>query len=241
MSKFLYHSSCDVCGSKDNKAVYEDGSTYCFGCKTATRGTINLREVFHPTPTNPQVLKEFPYDAQDGFPVNAFKWLLQYGLTSRECDKFGIKWSPSRQMICWKVKNPMGTIIGWQGRNFNPQAKSKYTSYGAIHKDLCLLGDKTDKLVLVEDYISAIKVSSHSSCMPLFGCTINLEGLQAISKRFKGVIVWLDSDKLENARKIALNANLAGITGQVLFTEQDPKCYEKDEITGFLSLLDLGA
>lgn len=32
MSNFKYHTSCDKCGSKDNKAVYEDGSSHCFGC-----------------------------------------------------------------------------------------------------------------------------------------------------------------------------------------------------------------
>ena len=31
-NNFLYHSPCDNCGSRDNKAVYDDGHTYCFGC-----------------------------------------------------------------------------------------------------------------------------------------------------------------------------------------------------------------
>lgn len=32
MADFIRHESCDQCGSKDNKAVYSDGSTHCFGC-----------------------------------------------------------------------------------------------------------------------------------------------------------------------------------------------------------------
>jgi twinkle protein len=31
-SKFLYHSPCENCGSRDNCGVYDDGHTYCFGC-----------------------------------------------------------------------------------------------------------------------------------------------------------------------------------------------------------------
>ena len=31
-SKFLYHSPCSDCGSKDNLGIYTD-HTYCFGCK----------------------------------------------------------------------------------------------------------------------------------------------------------------------------------------------------------------
>lgn len=38
MAEFVRHEPCEECGSKDNKAVYSDGSTYCFGCKATTRG-----------------------------------------------------------------------------------------------------------------------------------------------------------------------------------------------------------
>jgi twinkle protein len=33
-SKFVKHEACDACGSSDAKAVYSDGSGYCFNCKT---------------------------------------------------------------------------------------------------------------------------------------------------------------------------------------------------------------
>jgi twinkle protein len=36
-SPFLRHEPCDVCGSRDNKARYADGTAYCFGCKTYFR------------------------------------------------------------------------------------------------------------------------------------------------------------------------------------------------------------
>jgi twinkle protein len=32
-SVFLFHAPCDACGSRDNKAVYASGRTYCHGCK----------------------------------------------------------------------------------------------------------------------------------------------------------------------------------------------------------------
>jgi hypothetical protein len=237
MAKFLYHEACNVCGSKDNKAVYADGSSFCFGCKAHTNRSIDIRKVFNPQPPTKSQAKDYPWDAQEAMPIEPLKWLLQYDLSTYEREKFGIQWSPTRQMICWKIKNPEGTIIGWQGRNFSPTAKAKYTSHGEIHKDLCILGDTHTKLVLVEDYISAIKVSKHLPCMPLFGCTISIESLQAIKDRFKGVIIWLDSDKLDNARKIALKASMLGLTGQVLFTELDPKCYNTNDIKSYLAPL----
>lgn len=36
-SEFLRHEPCEACGSRDNKAVYSDGSAYCFGCKNYFR------------------------------------------------------------------------------------------------------------------------------------------------------------------------------------------------------------
>jgi twinkle protein len=31
---FLRHEPCELCGSRDNKARYADGTAYCFGCRT---------------------------------------------------------------------------------------------------------------------------------------------------------------------------------------------------------------
>jgi twinkle protein len=36
-SQFLRHESCEACGSSDAKAVYSNGSTYCFSCQKSTR------------------------------------------------------------------------------------------------------------------------------------------------------------------------------------------------------------
>lgn len=33
-SKFLRHTNCEECGSKDAKAIYSNGSAHCFSCKT---------------------------------------------------------------------------------------------------------------------------------------------------------------------------------------------------------------
>lgn len=33
MADFLRHEPCELCGSSDGKAIYSDGSTYCFVCE----------------------------------------------------------------------------------------------------------------------------------------------------------------------------------------------------------------
>jgi len=39
-STFLYHTSCDHCGSSDGNSVYDDGHTYCFVCNHVSSGEL---------------------------------------------------------------------------------------------------------------------------------------------------------------------------------------------------------
>ena len=32
--EFSHHTNCDECGSSDGRAVYDNGSSYCFACQT---------------------------------------------------------------------------------------------------------------------------------------------------------------------------------------------------------------
>lgn len=239
-AKFLYHEPCENCGSKDNNAVYDDGHSFCFGCRKYVPGKESIHKVHNPLIWIDAQMKDFPHDAQLEIPAKPLQWLLQYGITQHIANKYGIMYSPYRQCLCWQIKDPEGTTLGWSSRNFSPDARVKAISHGKIHEDINIVGtSSSSKIVLVEDYISAIKVSQHIPCMPLYGCTVSLETLQGLSKRFKGVILWLDSNKLDNARKIAQRAALSGLTGQVLYTELDPKCYTKEEIRNFLAPLNL--
>jgi|TARA_R110000823_G_scaffold163253_4_gene294923 twinkle protein len=47
-SNFLYHASCDECGSSDANSIYDDGHSFCFSCNTNKQGVETL------TPTNKQ-------------------------------------------------------------------------------------------------------------------------------------------------------------------------------------------
>lgn len=237
MSTFSHHEPCPQCGSKDNLAVYSDGHKFCFGCKYYRPGKENIHQVFSQLPSSPPKNKDYPHDVTNNIPTIPLKWLLSCGITFGDTQQFGIEWSPFREMVVWKIYNPEGTTLGWQGRCFSALAKTKYYISGDIHRDICILGEqKSTTIVLVEDYISAIRVSSHLPCMPLFSCTINLEALQALSKQFSTIIVWLDADKLDNARKIGLNASLLGLQHHILYTPKDPKNYSNSEIKQYLEI-----
>ena len=236
MGKFSHHEACPQCGSKDNLGVWEDGHKWCFGCKYYEKGTFDLKTIHVNIPEIAPNNKHFPDDAQHYIPYEPMKWLLNCGIGYSEARRWNIQWSPKQKLVCWEIGNSC-----WQGRVFDKESKKKYVSSGKIHEVPTLLyGPRgtRDTVVLVEDYISSIRVSDHLCCMPLFGCTIGLETLQGLTKTFKKVIVWLDADKLDNARKICLNANMVGLDCRVLFTPKDPKEYTNDEIEQFLGVFN---
>ena len=44
-ANFVKHAPCPDCGSKDNMAVYDDNSTYCFGCGTRSKDVVNTGDI----------------------------------------------------------------------------------------------------------------------------------------------------------------------------------------------------
>ena len=44
-TNFIKHIGCEECGSSDANALYSDGSTYCFSCKTTKQaGAVQIKD-----------------------------------------------------------------------------------------------------------------------------------------------------------------------------------------------------
>jgi hypothetical protein len=95
----------------------------------------------------------------------------------------------------------------------------------------------SDKLVCVEDVLSAIKISRLSPefcAVPLLGCSISNEWIQSISNKFKEVVIWLDRDKAKDAVKISRDLRQRGFVSRVVISPLDPKEYSKGELIEWL-------
>jgi ribosomal protein S27AE len=231
MAVFLKHESCPNCGSKDNLARYDDNSAYCFGCKYVENKTQY-------TPKNDQNIEQIiklPENSSTQIGKKGLEWLDKYEITPEERIRYRMLWSEDREQLIFPIYNGTNNVIAWQGRNFKSNAKSKYFSQGKIHDILYLCGNKKSPIIIVEDLVSAIKVSRVCSSMPLFGSEASTSLLMRLKLHCESIIVWLDSDKWKNSQDIVNRARSIGLAALAVYTTQDPKEYDTNKIKYFLT------
>jgi len=161
-------------------------------------------------------------------PRKAMEWLLSYGISQEEIDKYGIEWNVKEEMLVL-----LQTARYWQARTFNSR-RPKYMSEGS--KPLTIYG-RGDTIVIVEDIISAIKIArlhdEYCAC-PVLGSSLSYDMENQIVEKYKKSAVWLDRDKAKNALRISRKLKQRGLESRVVVTDEDPKEYSKGEIRTWL-------
>ena len=105
-------------------------------------------------------------------------------------------------------------------------------------KPTCIVGltkHMNTDIIIVEDLVSAIKVSRYYRCLPLFGSGCSRTKLTRLRRYSDHLRFWLDRDKFGTAMKMAKIATQLGFKTDVIRTEKDPKEHINSEIR------DLGA
>lgn len=176
---------------------------------------------------HPEVKKVLPNDfSRNDIPARAWKWLLQYGLGYKYWEPY-CGYSEKEQRLIITVGTPIEFSIGrYFGDDTERAAKRKWWCYGDAHKTAHVFGNPTtsESIVLVEDIISAHKVGQITSCIPLFGTNFFDSVINTLRLYKKPVIMWLDKDQQDHARKRA--ARLSMLTGcqvSFVFTDKDAK------------------
>jgi hypothetical protein len=96
----------------------------------------------------------------------------------------------------------------------------------------------SDDLVIVEDPVSAIKVSHRTKmdALPLFGSTFSRDWIHMVSvTHYKNLYVWLDNDKAKEGLKLCLSLRNLFKTHWIV-SKEDPKYYSSEAIDGFLQM-----
>lgn len=233
-SKFLHHTACEHCGSSDAKALYDNGGAFCFSCKKLTRGTVSgyvaqtERASFEVMP---------PDDIGYEYSQDALEWAKQYDITAADLIRNKVFWSPRFQQLMYVYQFADRPGIGLiQGRNFIA-GRPKYFNRGDVSLVLPIYKpkdcDSSNILVLVEDAMSAIKITRDLcvDAMPILGSSLALPKITKLaSKGYETIIVWLDHDKYKEAMRISTQIRYTGPNSFVVTTDLDPKCYDSSMI-----------
>lgn len=240
MSTYVKHEPCSRCGSKDNFARYSDGGGYCFGCSYSERGqrTSSSHESAASVP------KEKASDVGHHYSNKVIEWVSKYGITVPELIKHNVGWSPSREQLVYQFYGEGGELVLWQARNFRDGTTHKSRFFTSGSPDAVIaryVGSENKESTgavgcLVEDCISAIKVSRHGvDGIPAFSAAISRSKLGRLSRLYSTLIVWLDSDKYTESKRLSTQAQMAGMSSRVIFTECDPKECSDEQIKELLS------
>ena len=252
VSRYLHAEQCPICrqigkdNSEDNLAVYDDGHKYCFSCgylmpspktisSTKEKLTSSNEAIMNGISSPDTKLLPLPIDISGNLSPTAKRWLLGYGLTTEEQKKFW--WSEEKQQLVYPIFDLEGQLLFWQARNFDRAIPQKYHMNGSVKDHLHILGHE-GPLILVEDIISAIKISRQHQSMALFGSHVSKDNLIRIRDFGIGkdtpIGFWLDYDKAQESIKYKNQAMELGMQAFTIITRQDPKTYRHQDISRFI-------
>lgn len=252
---FVKNVACPKCRengediSGDNLAQYSDGSSYCWKCHHWNNDNVDPRKLLdRHSGRLPKTLPliTLPSDACLDYPSKALVWINQYELTRTDMLQNGIVWSEQYERLIfpfWDGEN----LVGWQGRYFGKDSKQgKWFSRGNLNTlyYIFFLGrkvgherHKTQVIVLVEDVISAMKVSKVGiNAMPLFGVNVKSRMPQIRVLGYQEAVLWLDPDQYIKMIKECNAERLNGFKMHPILEMKDPKYFSVEEIKKLLKI-----
>lgn len=237
---------CPHCGSEHKGkpfALYEDGY-HCFSCGSSKRAIRNFTlrgleaegDITLPELTlNPSM-----------FSLPVLKWLRGYHVSDDLIYKHRIAEAKDNSVIT-PVVNAEGKVIMYQRRWFDPRS---IMTYGKKQTFIATSSEDCRTIVIVEDFMSAIRVGETVDCYCMFGTSLPYDVLQSLVKRYDIIIVWTDGDSPGQKAAKKLSETLNKLVSQEIrqrafaypfnkivrnvLTELDPKAYTNTDIRAIL-------
>lgn len=150
-ANFVRHDPCEECGSSDAKAVYDDGSSYCFSCESLEKkGGIKSKTTKKP---------------KDLIPSGEYQDLPKRKITEETCRKYGYtvgKYNGKSVQIA-PYYSPDGDLIAQKIRFANKEftTKGDMNQAGLFGQKLWKYGGQ--RIVITEGEIDALSVSQAMS------------------------------------------------------------------------------
>jgi hypothetical protein len=222
-SKVVNQGPCSCacgCKSSDASTEYADGSIWCFSCGHG-KGTKGQRTSFYDNTE-----KESVNMYRERLPVNAancrknYDWLKKY-IDDDEIEKYFFYCPYADRHVC--AFNEQTENWFFEARSADPSRQPKSKQDGDKPYPILMAPDDLGVLVIVEDMVSAIKVSRQYHAMPLFGGYLPSHIMAKIKAAdIQQAIIWLDADKYDKAMEYAQQLG-ALVPAVAIRTRLDPK------------------
>jgi len=196
-------------------------------CSSGERGKMYIQQQL---PFNEETKEEkdfhLPWDFSTLIPDREKQWLTSYGITEEEIDTYRIGYSPSSGRIILPIYDGE-KLLGFQGRSLD-YGQVKYLTWKRENTDLIFQSRRVegDRVVVVEDMLSAIKVGRVVPSIAILGSPQKAgKGVILKVRLYPLVVIWLDRDKVKTGLLWASQLKLLGHETRVVWTDRDPKAY----------------
>lgn len=171
----------------------------------------------------------------------------KFGLTRTSIEFAGLRWIEANagvysRRICMPIYGPNLRERGASYRSYeggNPKSLIRFHDSDAIALAWYISKRKSKAVVLVEDQISAIKLSPYYDSAALLSTNLSMAKVKEIRERkYEKVFLCLDNDATSVAVQLAvsLKYKLPGL--QIIGLEKDVKNMNEEEMDSFLKRLE---
>jgi hypothetical protein len=191
-----------------------------------------------------------PEDMSAAIPPKALVYLYDRYVEPADIGRFQIGWSQSHMRTVFPVfkyaalHDPATKeitwakdLVGWTGKKLDDDTSKKPKWHTVRQRDIKHprytavpeTWDRQKRVVLVEDVISAIRISQLGYMSIALMTTYLPYEIYSVLKAWE-VRVWLDDDAYDKACKYFASLNSNGVSATVVHTKKDPKDISPDDI-----------
>tara|TARA_R110000822_G_scaffold46604_2_gene123971 strand:+ start:6794 stop:7576 length:783 start_codon:yes stop_codon:yes gene_type:complete len=231
-------SNCTECGDGKTLIINHNATSYschCFRCDFndfVGKGKQSLAELSRIDELNKaaktiQLPLELPHDFTTEIPLSGRLWLYGGGIAESTYKEHGLGYSKSLDRVVLPVWDANRNLEWFQCRSLHKGQKPKYIQ-PARSRDRVMFRvgfdrETVQRVVIVEDILSAIRVGKHVPTASLLGTKITTGQATELS-RFSRVTTWLDPDKAGREGAYNIRKTLGLITEvDNIVTLKDPK------------------
>jgi hypothetical protein len=173
----------------------------------------------------------------------------KYGISPETC-RFNVRWNSDSKRTVWQIASPLGAVRGYELRDcfavagqdraktihyrHSPDPWIGYTSPIELGLAESWSGSEAlaqhKILIVVEDVVSALKISPYTRAASLMGTSLSLEKAGELGKVSQNIILALDKDATEKARMLIQRYAFLVPNIRLLPLQKDMKYWSGPEI-----------